>query len=59
MYASNAMAKIVERLEEQLHEVHGLLEVVGVATLETLAAGGDEDRDGVRVAVRAEDSHHH
>ena len=26
MYASNAMAKIVERLEEQLHEVHGLLE---------------------------------
>ena len=42
-------------------EVQGLLGVVrlGLATLETLAAGGDQDRDGVRVAVRAEDSHPH
>ena len=42
-------------------EVQGLLGVVrlGLATLETLAAGGDQDRDGVRVAVRAEDSHRH
>ena len=40
-------------------QVHGLLEVVSVATLEALAGGGDQDRDGVRVTVRAEDSHHH
>ena len=40
-------------------QVHGLLEVVSVATLETLAGRRDQDRDGVRVAVRAEDSHHH
>ena len=36
-----------------------LLEVLAVAALETPAGGGHQDRDGVRVAVRAEDSHSH
>ena len=41
------------------HSSQGLLEVLAVAALETPAGGGHQDRDGVWVAVRAEDSHPH
>ena len=40
-------------------EVHGLLELMAVAALETPTGGGNQDSDGVGVAVRAEDSHPH
>ena len=57
---SSYLGILVRGLGSQLVlQVHGLLEVVDAATLETLAAGGDQDRDRVRVAVRAEDSHPH
>ena len=57
---SGYLGILVRGLGSQLVlQVHGLLEVVGGATLETLTAGGDKDGDGVMVAVRAEDSHHH
>ena len=51
---------LVPRLASNLvPEVDSLLEVMSVATLETLTGGGKDDWDCGRVAVRTENSHRH